>query len=105
VAIEGARVRVDLLFGSARVVVFVDGCFWHGCRLHGTIPRANAAYWAAKIGRNRERDRRNTRLLIREGWRVVRIWEHESIGSAVARVIRALAECPTFRVARPPIRA
>jgi DNA mismatch endonuclease (patch repair protein) len=57
-------------------VVFVDGCFWHGCPRHGTQPKGNAAFWRAKLRRNRERDRRDTRNLRRAGWRVLRLWEH-----------------------------
>ena len=73
---EPFRVRPDFVFRSRRLVVFVDGCFWHGCPLHGTKPKGNAAFWRAKFRRNRERDRRDTRNLRRAGWRVVRLWEH-----------------------------
>jgi DNA mismatch endonuclease (patch repair protein) len=51
------RRRADLLFSSARVAVFVDGCFWHGCPDHGTQPKSNAAWWAEKIRSNVKRDR------------------------------------------------
>lgn len=71
------RVRPDFVFLSRRLAVFVDGCFWHGCPLHGTQPKGHAAFWRAKFRRNRERDRRDTRNLRRAGWRVVRLWEHE----------------------------
>ena len=76
---EGARFRVrpDFVFAARRLAVFVDGCFWHGCPRHGTRPRGNAAFWREKFRRNRARDRRDTRRLRREGWRVVRLWEHE----------------------------
>ena len=73
---EPFRVRPDFVFRSRRLVVFVDGCFWHGCPLHGTKPKGNAAFWRAKFRRNQERDRRDTRNLRRAGWRVVRLWEH-----------------------------
>jgi DNA mismatch endonuclease (patch repair protein) len=56
--------------------VFVDGCFWHACEIHGTSPRANQAYWMPKLARNRERDRRVDEHLAANGWNVVRIWEH-----------------------------
>jgi G:T-mismatch repair DNA endonuclease (very short patch repair protein) len=57
--------------------VFVDGCFWHGCRRCGHAPRTNAAFWEAKIERNRDRDLLTTRRLRRKGLRVLRFWEHE----------------------------
>ena len=70
------RVRPDFVFRPRRLVVFVDGCFWHGCPRHGTQPQGNAAFWHAKFRRNRERDRCDTRNLRRAGWTVVRLWEH-----------------------------
>ena len=73
---EPFRVRPDFVFRSRRLVVFVDGCFWHGCPRHGTQPKGNATFWRAKFRRNRERDRRDTRNLRRAGWRVLRLWEH-----------------------------
>ena len=69
------RVRPDFVFRARRLVVFVDGCFWHGCPRHGTRPKGNAAFWRAKFRRNRARDRRDTRNLRRAGWRVIRLWE------------------------------
>lgn len=84
----------DLVFPSERLAVFVDGCFWHGCRKHRTIPRSNAPYWTEKIERNRARDRRVDRQLHTLGWTTLRIWEHAvdaSPCSCVARVARALA--------------
>ena len=74
---ERFQVRPDFVFPVRRLVVFVDGCFWHGCPRHGTRPRGNAAFWRAKFRRNLARDRRDTRRLRRAGWRVLRLWEHE----------------------------
>jgi DNA mismatch endonuclease, patch repair protein len=67
----------DFFFPAARLVVFVDGCFWHGCQACGHIPAVNRPYWKAKIERNRERDLANTQQLVAEGFSVIRIWEHE----------------------------
>ena len=67
--------KPDFVFRRERVAVFVDGCFWHGCPRHATQPRTRATYWAAKLSRNKERDREVTRALRRAGWRVVRVWE------------------------------
>lgn len=69
--------RPDFIFPRLNLAVFVDGCFWHGCPKHGTSPKANASFWLAKITGNKARDRRVNRLLRAEGWRVLRIWEHE----------------------------
>ena len=74
---ERFRVRPDFVFAALRLAVFVDGCFWHGCPRHGTRPRGNAAFWRAKLRRNQARDRRDTLRLRREGWQVLRLWEHE----------------------------
>lgn len=88
--LPGMRRRADLVFTRARVAVYVDGCFWHGCPLHGTAPKANAEWWRKKIARNQERDRDTVRRLAEAGWCVVRIWEHESTESAAARVVDVL---------------
>lgn len=73
----GKGVRPDFVFPKLRVAVFIDGCFWHGCPLHGTKPANNRAFWRRKLARNRARDRLVDRLLRAQGWRVVRVWEHE----------------------------
>jgi DNA mismatch endonuclease (patch repair protein) len=69
------RVRPDFVFRKERVVVFVDGCFWHGCPRHATRPRQNRKFWDDKIARNRQRDRLVTRELRKSGWTVLRLWE------------------------------
>lgn len=91
VPVQGGRVRPDVVFTRARLAVFIDGCFWHSCPVHGTRPRANADFWAAKLKRNNERDRRDTGRLEEAGWTVLRVWEHEAHDSAavVELVLRA----------------
>jgi DNA mismatch endonuclease (patch repair protein) len=69
------------------VAIYHDGCFWHGCPLHGTTPVANAEYWVSKLQRNRERDAATTRTLIEHGWRVLRFWEHEGPSAVVERIV------------------
>ena len=81
------QVRPDFVFADRRLVIFVDGCFWHGCPRHGTRPRGNAAFWRAKFRGNRARDRRDTRRLRREGWQVLRLWEHELRAKARPRLL------------------
>lgn len=88
--VVGIRSRADIVFRGARVAVFVDGCFWHGCPQHGTWPKSNAAFWREKIESNRRRDAETTACLRRLGWRVVRVWEHETVEKAAARVQAAL---------------
>lgn len=70
-------VRPDFVFKAQRVALFVDGCFWHGCPRCYRRPASNKAYWTNKIVQNLSRDREQTRALKKQGWRVVRIWEHE----------------------------
>ena len=77
VKLERRGVKVDVVFPTPRVAVFIDGCFWHRCPEHATMPKRNSDYWLAKFERNIERDAENTLNLQRIGWRVVRIWEHE----------------------------
>jgi len=84
------RSRADLVFGPARVAVYVDGCFWHSCPEHGTNPKANADFWKRKLDRNRERDAETNRLLESRGWRVIRVWEHEDPVEAADRVEAAV---------------
>jgi DNA mismatch endonuclease (patch repair protein) len=80
------RRTIDVAFTKSRVAVLVHGCFWHGCPEHGTQPRANSAWWAAKLRRNVERDEQTAAHLRSIGWRVVTVWEHESAQSAADRV-------------------
>ncbi|PTU57864.1 very short patch repair endonuclease [Sphaerisporangium cinnabarinum] len=82
------RRTIDIAFTRARVAVFVDGCFWHGCPVHGTSPRANGQWWKAKLAANRARDEDTDRVLRSMGWHVVRVWEHESPAEAAGRVER-----------------
>lgn len=89
--VPGVRRRADLLFRGAKVAVFVDGCFWHACPVHGSQPKANAWYWAPKLARNVERDRDTDRRLAEAGWRSVRVWEHDDPETAAAEVVAAVA--------------
>lgn len=72
-----SRRRADMVFSRRKVAVFVDGCFWHSCPQHATIPTANREWWVAKLARNQERDQDTNRHLRDIGWTVLRFWEHE----------------------------
>jgi DNA mismatch endonuclease (patch repair protein) len=85
--LTGTRRRADIVFTAARVAVFVDGCFWHGCPDHGSWPKRNAVWWKEKIESNRRRDADTDARLEAEGWVSVRVWEHEDAGTAAARIV------------------
>lgn len=72
-----ATYRPDFVFLKQRVVVYLDGCFWHGCPLHFNPPQTNVEFWKSKIALNRERDVASNEYLSLKNWRVIRIWEHE----------------------------
>lgn len=90
--IDGSKRTVDVVFPRARLAVFLDGCFWHGCPLHASWPKTNADWWRAKIETNRQRDRDTDERLTATGWTVIRIWEHEKLEEAVKRVEAALGK-------------
>lgn len=80
------RRRGDIVFPGIKVAVFVDGCFWHGCPVHGSWPKTNAEFWRKKIETNRARDLDTNQRLEALGWTVVRIWAHEDPDEAAERV-------------------
>lgn len=81
------RRRADIVFTKARVAVFIDGCFWHGCPEHGrTSFNHNADYWPAKIAANVDRDVDTTERLRCAGWTVLRFWEHENVAEVVETI-------------------
>ncbi|MDT5115728.1 MAG: mismatch endonuclease, patch repair protein [Mycobacterium sp.] len=84
--LTGLRRTADLVFPRAKVAVFLDGCFWHGCPEHHTVATANATFWADKVEGNRARDRDTDSRLADAGWVSVRVWEHEDPAEAARRV-------------------
>ncbi|MCB1880157.1 MAG: very short patch repair endonuclease [Gammaproteobacteria bacterium] len=86
VVLDRPRRTADVVFTRARLAVFVDGCFWHGCPEHGSWPKNNAEYWRDKIETNRRRDSDTNDRLEASGWAVVRIWEHEDPDKAAKRI-------------------
>lgn len=86
------RRTADLLFTRARVVVFIDGCYWHGCPEHFTLPATNLDYWSTKIGGDTARDVETTTLLEGCGWLVLRFWEHEPPVAVAESIVKCVRE-------------
>jgi DNA mismatch endonuclease (patch repair protein) len=84
--LPGLRRTADLVFRRAKVAVFLDGCFWHGCPQHHSAAKINSRFWADKVATNRDRDRDTDRRLVAAGWLSIRVWEHEDAGEAAQRV-------------------
>lgn len=102
--LPGLRRTADIVFPTARVAVFVDGCFWHGCPEHHTKAKANATFWAAKVADNRARDADTNAALAAAGWTPLRIWEHTPLEDAVAQVVAAIrvADTTAGQISPPP---
>lgn len=73
----GIRGKPDIAFPAAKIAIFVDGCFWHGCAQHSRTPLSNTSYWKKKLERNKVRDKEINKMNKKEGWRVIRFWEHQ----------------------------
>lgn len=84
------RRTIDVAFPRQRLAVFVDGCFWHVCPEHGVQPKNAAEWWREKLERNVARDRETDALLAREGWSVLRVWEHQDPNSSAKQVMNLL---------------
>lgn len=84
--------RPDIVLTRAKIAVFVDGCFWHSCPVHGSLPRNNREWWQAKLARNVERDREKDRALGELGWTPLHYWEHDDVDE-VADEIEWLRDC------------
>jgi len=82
------------LFPTEELVIFVDGCFWHGCPKCGHLPKTNAAFWKAKIEGNRMRDIETAKTLRDKGFKVIRFWEHdlrENMTGCIEKLLKKLA--------------
>ncbi|WP_084730347.1 very short patch repair endonuclease [Mycolicibacterium elephantis] len=88
----GLRCKADLVWRGLRLIVFVDGCFWHRCPIHATRPKANAAWWARKLEQNVQRDRRADADLAARGWTVLRFWEHEDPNEVADKICEQLMD-------------
>lgn len=91
--VPGRRRRtIDIAMPGRRLAIFIDGCFWHGCEVHKTVPRSNEAWWRAKLHENKRRDDETTDILVGQGWKVLRFWEHDEPSDVVAAVIHSINE-------------
>src|SRR5262245_20376957 len=90
---SGIKGKPDFVFHEYKVVVFVEGCFWHGCAMSGHFPKKNSSFWRAKIERNVERDRETTQHLESIGYRVLRFWEHDLQLDLKGAILRIQEEC------------
>ena len=91
--IPGIRATADIVFPTAKVCVFVDGCFWHGCPQHFHAPKSNTEWWIEKVADNKRRDASKTAQIESLGWRVLRFWEHELKGEAAYRTAATVYKC------------
>jgi DNA mismatch endonuclease (patch repair protein) len=95
--VSDLKIKADLVLRGHRLCIFVDGCFWHSCPKHGTVPATNASWWAEKLADVRRRDRRQTRLLRAVGWSVLRIWEHDITETRFEKLNRRVIGCVATR--------
>lgn len=90
ILLPGLRRKTDIVFEAQHVAVYVDGCFWHGCPIHGTWPKQNAEFWRNKIETNQRRDADTDRQLREAGWTVIRIWEHQDVEEVARHIYEIL---------------
>ena len=90
--LQYGREKIDIAFPGKKLAVFIDGCFWHSCPIHGHVPRSNIGYWKPKLEKNAERAAAKDARLQQAGWAVVHFWEHEvnSDAGGCARKIQAI---------------
>lgn len=85
--------KPDILLRKYKTVIFIDSCFWHGCKKHGSLPKTRAKFWKEKIERNKERDKEVNRYYKRDDWKILRIWEHEikkDMEKAMEKIVKFL---------------
>ena len=98
--VPALRRTADIVFRPAKVAIFVDGCFWHGCQEHRAAPKSNTKFWVDKIRGNVLRDIQTNEVLEANGWRVIRVWEHEDPLEAAAHIAEVVSERRAKGVAR-----
>lgn len=106
--VTNVRCVADVVFPALQLAVFLDGCWWHLCPLHGSLPKTNRDWWERKLRRNAERDEQSDERLTEAGWTVLRVWEHEPIDDAVQRILATVqilrsGKAPPSDLLRPPL--
>jgi DNA mismatch endonuclease, patch repair protein len=96
--IEGVRCKADVVFRKAKVCVFVDGCFWHGCPKHFRPPKTNTEWWLEKVQDNQERDTKKTMLIKKHSWMVLRYWEHEIQSDNAVKIAMKISRAVKKRI-------
>jgi len=81
--------KPDLVLKKYRTVIFIDSCFWHGCKKHCRMPSTNKKYWTDKIKRNKTRDEKVNRYYKKKNWKVIRVWEHD-FGKGIAKIVKEI---------------
>ncbi|MZF86707.1 very short patch repair endonuclease [Streptomyces sp. SID5643] len=89
--LPGLRRTADIVFRSAKLAVFIDGCYWHGCPEHYVPPKTNSSYWSDKVARNVARDRDTDAQLEAAGWTVLRFWEHDPADDCALKIAAAVS--------------
>lgn len=80
--------KPDVVLKRFKTVIFIDSCFWHGCKKHRALPATNKKFWKNKIERNKQRDKEVSGFYKKAGWKIVRVWEHEIHGNFNAAINR-----------------
>ncbi|MGW3153318.1 very short patch repair endonuclease [Streptomyces sp. NPDC001089] len=88
--LPGLRRTADIVFRPAKLAVFIDGCYWHGCPVHYVPPKTNPGYWSDKVARNMARDRDTDEQLRAAGWTVLRFWEHDPADDCAVKIAAAV---------------
>ncbi len=86
--------KIDVAFPKEKLAIFIDGCFWHMCPVHGHIPKSNVGYWESKLLKNAERARAKESRLKEGGWIVLHFWEHqvvEDVGKCVSKIKKQMS--------------
>lgn len=87
--------KPDLAFKKYKTAIFIDSCFWHGCKMHGSTPQTRKKFWIAKLRRNVQRDKDVNHYYKKIGWKIIRIWEHEikaDLNKVIKKIVNFLAK-------------
>lgn len=86
--VQYGKEKIDIAFPSKKLAIFVDGCFWHSCPIHGHLPKSNTGYWKTKLISNKQRALSKDDRLEKLGWKILHLWEHEIISNSSLCVVK-----------------